>query len=935
MKGLTSIILALIILALCFSTAFADVRDETEVVRSVTKDEAEVVRVGWYPIEKLEELDAKGNPSGYGRDVLETLSRYTGFTFEYDCGTFEECYEKLQNGDIDLMLFMKYTPQREEYVDYCSYPLFKISTYATCLTENADDYYGPESFNGKTVALETGAVQGDELDSFLGSGDISYTPLYCADSSEVKKAVDEGRADFAVIPSVIPISEKQTAVESFSQRYTCITLNKNREGLLDRVDQGMSAVISTDPDYFDNLYETYFGDPTSRTFFLTNEEKAAVEQLGTLRFFINTENGYLARLENGEYKGIRVDVVKAVAEKLGMSYEFVPINSIDELLFWQDSDKADFIGGAYFNYELAEERGYQITSPFLTYKYYCIRNKNYTGTQEDATVAALLPGDCFTDSLIVPNFSEDKIVRTENTLECLKRVNSGDADITYLSSYMAEYYMQSYEYNNVTSSITDYSTQVCIAGNMGIDPLVFSALNKAIGSITDTEMETIVLQNTAANKTSLTMLGAVNKYPLEFIAVLAVVLAVTVAAVLLIIFNRKLNANNQKLVQANAAKGEFLSRMSHDIRTPLNAVLGFAELAQDEPDISPQVSEYLEGIDESGKYLLGLINDVLDMSKIEASKLKLSPEPYSFEDFENSIFAIVASRAKEKGVSFIIHNEVTAGETVLLDKLRIRQVFINLLNNAVKFTPEGGEVEFRITSGQPTEDGRLPLTFTVRDTGIGMSEDFMKTKLFQSFEQENSEKNQTNTGTGLGLTIAKQLVELMDGTIECKSRQGVGTTFTVCLSPALAEKPELAEPTTAILRGRLKGAHILLCEDNHTNAIIAERLLEKVGCIVNAVENGKLGVESFAASAPGAYSAILMDIRMPEMDGLKATRAIRALDRPDARKIPIIAMSANALSEDVRESLSAGMNAHLSKPIEPNKLYSVLAEQLERRKNGK
>lgn len=382
------------------------------------------------------------------------------------------------------------------------------------------------------------------------------------------------------------------------------------------------------------------------------------------------------------------------------------------------------------------------------------------------------------------------------------------------------------------------------------------------------------------------------------------------------------------LEAANRAKSEFLSRVSHDMRTPLNAVLGFTRLLQDEKELPEAAADYLKSIDDSSRYLLGLINDVLDMSKIEEGKLELHLEPYYYREFEETLGVLLAPKAREKGVEFAMSYNISAPETVYFDKLRLQQIFVNLIGNAIKFTPAGGKVTLGVSSDGPAADGKLPLTFVVSDNGIGMSEDFVKNRLFRPFEQERLGENQAETGTGLGLSIAKQLVVQMGGTISCESALGRGTTFTVKLCPRTGAKyGEIAKKEEAP-HDCLAGAHILLCEDNLLNTVIAKRLLEKVGCITDTAENGRQGVERFRSSAPFEYDAVLMDIRMPVLDGLAAAAEIRALGREDARTVPIIAMSANAFDEDVRTSLGAGMNAHLAKPVEPQRLYDTLARQI-------
>ncbi|MDD2955974.1 MAG: response regulator [Oscillospiraceae bacterium] len=388
--------------------------------------------------------------------------------------------------------------------------------------------------------------------------------------------------------------------------------------------------------------------------------------------------------------------------------------------------------------------------------------------------------------------------------------------------------------------------------------------------------------------------------------------------------NRELAVTIKAADDANRAKTEFLSRMSHDIRTPLNAILGTAALAQDELTDPAAMAESLGVITSSGRFLLGLINDILDINKIESGSLELRPEVYDVREFINSVNSTIRPLAEKKNLTFIF--EMKCGHSaVFVDKLRYKQIFFNLLSNAIKYTPEGGRVEF-IAVALEAPEGVAGVRNIIRDTGIGMSKEYMK-HLYEPFTRDkNAVINQTE-GSGLGLAIVKNIVDAMEGSIEVHSEQGKGTEFIVDLYLPLADANNLPQDACQWDgRALQKGLRVLLVEDNAVNTKIAKKFLEKQGCIVTAVENGQEALECFEQRPAGEFELIFMDIRMPVMDGLEATRRIRILERADAKTIPIIAMTANAYAEDVRQSLDAGMNDHLAKPIEPEKLYRVIAK---------
>lgn len=385
--------------------------------------------------------------------------------------------------------------------------------------------------------------------------------------------------------------------------------------------------------------------------------------------------------------------------------------------------------------------------------------------------------------------------------------------------------------------------------------------------------------------------------------------------------------------KASEAKNEFFSRMSHDMRTPMNGILGLAELAEDEDDPEVLKQNYRK-IKASGEYLLGLINDTLDFQKIESGKLKLEPKVVDVREVLGGIVSIVQSAAKEKGVEFrLVQEDVNEGQFIRLDSMRLRQVFINLLSNAVKFTPSGGTVEMKVKT--LSREGLISHDeLTVTDTGIGMSKEFLENGIFKPFSQESNEVTSTYAGTGLGLSIAKSLVELMGGTISVESELGVGTKFTIRMDfervneTDVKQMEHVDEDRKVQTIDHLKGKRILMAEDHPLNAEIAQKLLEKVGCVVTWVKDGKECVELFEQMEAGSFDMILMDIRMPNMTGLEATKVIRSLERADAKTIPILAMTANAYESDVKLSFEVGMNGHISKPIQPLVMYEEMAKNL-------
>jgi CheY-like chemotaxis protein/two-component sensor histidine kinase len=369
--------------------------------------------------------------------------------------------------------------------------------------------------------------------------------------------------------------------------------------------------------------------------------------------------------------------------------------------------------------------------------------------------------------------------------------------------------------------------------------------------------------------------------------------------------------------------------MSHDIRTPLNGIIGMSYIASGETN-PPRTADCLAKIDTSSKFLLGLVNDVLDMAKAESGSVELHPEPYRAEDFSNYIDAVIRPLCREKKQTLCVDVGRADGVVPLMDVLRVNQIFFNLLSNAVKYTPEGGTISC-VVRDRRGPNGKLALTAKVSDTGIGISEAFQEV-LFDPFTQEQRDDASERRGTGLGLAIVKRLLDSMGGSISVKSRVGEGTTFTLlaefdCVPDegAASGTAPGGEDDAAVLAGR----RVLLCEDHPLNQEIARALLSARGVSVETAENGRQGVELFRKSPVGYFDAVLMDIRMPVMDGYAAAKNIRSLRRADAGSVPIIAMTADAFADDVRKCFAAGMNGHIAKPVDPSRLYAVLSDVLE------
>jgi signal transduction histidine kinase len=640
--------------------------------------------------------------------------------------------------------------------------------------------------------------------------------------------------------------------------------------------------------------------------------------------------------EKGEARGITPDLLRAVGEETGISFRLEKTPSTKDQYASIRSAGGDTVMAVSYDYLWADDHGLLMTQPYVTGSVMRV-TKTDSASPADAAVVK----DTYLESRVSYYYPELKQTEYLTTGECMDAVASGEADCAFINSYQATDYRAKSAYSELKYQPVGGMTQgIALGVTANSDPRLLGILSKAIYSVSDDSLPDILSRDSVrAEPVTLTVI--LRRYPVHSAVVIAGVCAAAVAIVFLYVTSEQRKKQNLQLAEAkqeaeaarqaadgaNAAKSDFLSRMSHDIRTPLNGIIGMTYLMQ-EMDLPEPAQENLSKIDTSSKFLLNLINEVLDMAKAESGKIELHPEPYEASEFLGYLDSVVMPLCKDKNIRFVIDAEPVPGVLPLMDKLRTNQVFFNLLSNAVKFTPEGGTVTYKLRE-HLTENGRLALEGEVSDTGVGMSGEFQE-RLFEPFSQEMRSDSSETRGTGLGLSIVKKLLDLMDCKIEVRSEPGKGTTFRLsgefdCVqeNAAGADAPAPAEQGAA----DLTGMHILLCEDHPLNQEIAKALLSEKGALVSVAEDGRQGVEAFAKSARGFYRAILMDVRMPVMDGLTAARQIRMLERPDAKTVPIIAMTADAFAEDIQKCLDAGMSGHISKPIDPQMLYGALLSQ--------
>lgn len=806
---------------------------------------------------------------------------------------------------------------------------------------------------GNTDQLK-GKVFGVEKDSYITTLFTEWCETYgfepqvveYADISCMNAALDAGEIDAGVYGGKTMDGYATIAEFSPTPYYSIFRLDEI--DLKSKVDSAMSSILSDDALYGDRLLEKYASSSSSVMSALSSSEAAFVAEHPTVTVAaLENDAPYYWIDSHGKARGALVDYCAKLGQLTGLSFSIKAYSSQSDAVSAVKSGEADMIG-IYSNGLVAAYRsGLELTS---TYASEDVVEVTHAGTNpEDIKRIAVKERSKkgFEDTLGLKGV---EYVGYETAHDCFDALSSGEVDAMISGSPSATYLINQTNSSAYTiQSIPTLKMEMCGALGPRSDDLC-SILNKAI-AVSTSDFDAYLSTNTMTEDSVKTMVSRLSPAIIVGVGAGLSALVVGLAASLAMLAKRQREAASVAAAKAdnarrkteilaaqraNEERNDFFSAISHDMRTPLNAIIGFSTLAK-EKEQNPEVDDYLNKIQLSGNVLLGLIDDTLTISKVSSGKLRLNLAPVDSAILFNSVVVTIGEFAKQHQVSFEFVDE-SMRRTIMADELNVEKIFLNLLSNAVKYTPAGGHVRLIVKNEEgahETPDSVL----IVEDDGIGMSAEFLP-HIYEPFVQENGQSG-SSSGNGLGLSIVKQLVDLMGGTIDVESEKGKGTRFTVRLhfeeaDPALAERGIVSNASDP--KGdpsvNLKGRRVLLCEDNRLNAEIAQAFLSQEGVEVDLASNGEEGVATFAKSEPGAYAAILMDVRMPVMDGLEATRAIRALDRDDAATIPVIAMTADAFEDDIKKCLDAGMNAHIAKPLDPAKVHSTLVAEVGRSHRG-
>ena len=904
-----------------------------------------VVRVGSFE-DTFNYVNEKGARKGYGYELLQTLSGYTGWQFEYVTCDWSDCFEKLENGEIDIMGAISYTEDRAEEMLFSDEPMGeeKDYLYADLSREDitASDF---KTLNGKKI----GVLMGTEPEVMLAEWEEKYglktEHVNISNNEDVKQKLANHEIDcFVSLEESFWAERGISTITRVGESGIYYAINKNRPDLKEELDDAMRALDEAVPFYTADLYKRYFS--MDYTPILTGEEKAWLKEHGAIKMGFLTSDSGVSTFDpaTGEFTGVITDYIQFAADCLGnqeLEFQLVGYDSKEAELDALKSGEIDMIFHFDQSPNLAEEYHFACTNTTWTSNLMAVTNKQHFN-ENNVNRIAVPQNKLSLKKYLAFYYPQWEIVDCDTQEDAVKLVKDGQADcfVTWISSenkYSKKYSFYSVPLVNPVRS--------CFAVNSGNRSLL-SILNKTIKAMPVNMLAgALAMYKSSARKVTLSDFIKDN----FFMALL--VSSIAVAAILLTILKllrkarkaeaaarkaandtQKLNAKLQVAVEnaesANHAKSTFLFNMSHDIRTPMNAIIGYADLASRHLDDPAKLEKYMENIQVCGQNLLMLLNNVLDLARIENDKTEMEYSVSDIEkDFRNCV-AMFRNQADSKGQTLMVTTQLQY-PYIYADIPHLTEICTNLVSNAVKYTGAGGTIRCNVTQKPGEKEGWCDTVVTVADNGIGMSQEFQK-HIFEPFERERTSTVSKVEGSGIGMGIVKKLVGLMGGTVEVESRIGVGSTFTVTIPCRIASEDETQakRETNPSDQKCLCGTRILLTEDNDLNAEIATELLQEEGCTVDRAKDGVECVDMLEKAANGTYQLILMDIQMPVMNGYDAARKIRGLDDPQKANIPIIAMTANAFTEDRQVALDAGMNDHIAKPINMNVLVPTLRKYL-------
>ena len=928
-KSLWISILVLIMLLFVPASAYASEIKSDGKTTQVMEEENKTVRVGYFPYANFQEGGYGEHKQGAGYEYLQKISYITGWKYEYVYGSFKECLDMLADEEIDILGSVSYTPERAEAISFSDYAegteRYWIYTRENHLNLTDGDL---KQLNGCRIGVEDGSYQKKFLEKWLDSNQLHAETVVCKGYDEIIKKQDADELDAFVIPA-LSVDSDFIAIANIGVSDCYFGVSKSRPDLLKELNSALEEINNTETDFSSKLYARYEGKAAINYALNMEEKQWLAAHENTIRVGYLKDNLPFCGEEDGKLTGILGTVLETVQKKYEITIKAVPCSTGIQMNEALQAGEIDIAGPIIQDFYTQEQFQVVLTDKIFDITPVVI----YKGNDYSSSLSAIAATETslYSELMVSLLFPDAEIKQYDTQEECLEAVANGKVGATVIPSSKINILNES----SLTKSLS--FAEMAKRQELGMfttrgNRRAATIINKAIDQSSDI-LNGVVLALNSVSEKKMTLQDVLAEYAGFVTGVSFAIIFVLLLLVYSLLASRKKQMEALKEAQnanaANIAKTTFLNHMSHDIRTPMNAIVGFTDIALKlKPD--REVENYLKKIRQSSEYLMTLMNDVLDISRIESGKLEYKPVPVDLGDMVNTVLSIARGYAENRDLIFTVSTEKLKNPYVMADELRIREVLLNIIGNAVKFTKDGGTISFAAESRPGKDEQHIIVRFRISDTGIGMSEEF-QTRIFDEFSQENNGARTSYKGTGLGMAIAKRYVDLMGGKIEVSSRQGVGSTFTVEIPLLMAEHVPAEKEEKLRNDIDVRGLHVLLAEDNDLNAEIAVTLLEEKGMIVTRTADGKSALTQFCNTAPGTFELILMDIMMPEMNGYETTKAIRNMpDRPDGKKIPIIAMTANAFAEDIRAALDAGMDGHVAKPVDMGVLLSVITKHVKR-----
>ena len=899
------------------------------------------LRVGYIGYEGFIFQNIKGEFEGYGVEYLNEIAKYTNLDYEYVYCTWADSLRMLKNHEIDLVCTAKYTQEREKEYDYST--LNFGTTQGVLYTLLDKDYYYNDfkTLNGKKIGFLNGSLNINIFKKYAQRIGFTYEEVIYQSDNEMTEALKSNKVE-AIATEQMATHNDLHLIGNYSTNLYFLMSYKDNEFMKD-IDYAMNQIHSKDYDYDSQLYSKYYENAninTSANF--TREEKAFIDSCPTLRVAINTATEPMAYVEkNNKFAGIDVDILTEISEISGLKFELFNLPGIGKAYEYEyfRKNSVDLIAGIEVNKFNENIETLKLSTPFLrTKKSLAVCQGKYVDKNSKLKIA-IVGGSGTLPYVIAEQFPNSEIIIYSSLEECLDAVISGKADGILYNQYVLERNLNRPQYEELrmvpgisvdeklSISPVDYAQQDKNKDLINSNPLLISILNKSIEAISQDEISHIIINNTIAQKQELSIRDFVYRFRLPIIIV---GILLTACIFLLVIINiikqknlKKITEKNIQLAEAVAqadrasvAKGQFLSRMSHEIRTPMNAIVGITTIAKMHVNNEKKMIEYLNKIDSSSKVLLNIINDVLDMSAIEGNKLKIAQSEFDLEHLLSELSTIYYSQCKNKGINFSISADIN-DELLVGDSLRVNQILLNLISNSLKFTQSGGDIELLVSQTTKKEE-YIFLRFVVRDTGCGMTEEMLK-RIFNPFEQENASTAQKYGGSGLGMSITKNLVDMMHGAISVESEKGKGTRFTVDLPFKAIAKKDKINPDN------LKNIKALVVDDNPNACEYTSIILDRIGVKYHVAQSGEEAINMLNCEYENGsgYDICLVDWKMPNTNGVDVTRYIRRLYKKDTI---IIIVSAYDVSEIENEAKEAGADMLVSKPLFQSTIFNLFMQ---------